>query len=100
MVRAIDIKFYIKLHLDPTRIHPLFHYVKDNGEVKVTCDSHYQTKWTFNKGHLPNNARVISVKELFISMFVLHNEGYYQCSGRTINTDRFKARSLLKIMSK
>ena len=68
--------------------------------MKIHCESHYQTQWSFNHGNLPNNAEIRSNSEIYISRFNHNNEGYYECRGLTKNMQKINARSLLKIMGK
>ena len=70
-------------------------------DVSFTCKSEGTTKWTFNGGILPRNARVLNNAVLHISRVTLRNGGWYECQGMYNNhQDLFIARALLNVYGK
>ena len=82
-------------------LRPRKHYVKIDGNVSFTCDSHYTPTWVFNGHHLPANAVVddIDTNILHISNAIPGNYGFYYCIGHDgISHYTFISRSLLEVL--
>ena len=74
--------------------------MKEGSHAKFTCFTSKPT-WTFDLNlMLPENAVKLKNGVLIIESVSTHNEGYYECAGRTKENETFDAYGELVVMSK
>ena len=96
--------YIILISLDNSRIHPITQLINVGEGTRITCISTSIVNFFFNRGNIPENARLQS-QTLHLTRISEFNEGNYDCEGIDHNVifnsqgnkRRFAARSIIRV---
>lgn len=89
-----------------SKVIPQIHTANVGDTVVFKCESDKSVDWTFNKGSLPNNAKITMHRlgtmesTLTIQNIRMNNCGLYICSGEGSNYERFSSKGMLVVRGK